>query len=112
MTQETSSDQPDTTSVVAVGAPRELKAANKVYSEMSAVAAPLQSTASGVSGTNNPIGLVDWISSFLKTLKQFNGVVDNIATVSIAMLASPSMLIQYTDSSLRASSVDYPLFCF
>jgi len=69
--------------------------------------------ASGVNGTD-PIGLVNWISSFLQTLKQFNGIVDQIATVSITLCpASPSwMLTQCLDSSLRASSVDHPLFCF
>ena len=79
---------------------------------MGSVAAPLQSMASAVSGTDNPISLVDWISSLLKTLKKFNGVVDKMATVSNSMLASPSMLIQYLDSSLRPSSMDYPLIYF
>jgi hypothetical protein len=81
---------------------------------MSAVPAPVQSTASVISGTDNLIAVVDWIASFLKTLKKFNDVVDQIATVSIPLChISPSrMLIRSLDSSLRASSVDYPLFCF
>ena len=80
---------------------------------MGAIAAPLQSVASAVTGTIDLIALGDWFSSFLKTLEKFNDVVDNIATVNITLcLASPSMLIRCLDSSLRASSVDYPLFCF
>jgi len=80
---------------------------------MSIVAVPIQSTASAVSSTDNPIYLVNWISSFLKTLEKFNAVVDKIATVSISLCpASPPMLIRCLDSSLRASSMDYPLFRF
>ena len=39
---------------------------------------------------------------------------DQIATVSITLgpINPPQILIRYLDSSLRASSVDYPLFCF
>ena len=55
---------------------------------MSIIAAPVQSMASAVSGTD-PINLIDWISSFLKTLERFNAVVDKIATVSISLSASP-----------------------
>jgi len=70
----------------------------------------LEATKKGIS---NLISLVDSISSFLKTLEKFNGVVDRIATVSITLcLASPSMLIRCLDSFLCASSVDYPPFCF
>ena len=80
---------------------------------MSTVTGSIQSAASAVGDTNNPIDLVDWMSSFLKTLENFNGVVDKIATVGITLCpVSPSMLIRCLDSSLRASSVDYPLFCF
>jgi len=70
--------------------------------------------ASGVSGADNLIAVVDGIYPFLQTLKKFNGIVDQIATVSITLCPpSPSwMLIRCLDSSLRASSVDYPLFCF
>ena len=80
---------------------------------MSTVGGSIQSAASAVGDTNNPIDLVDWMSSFLETLENFNGVVDKVATVSITLCpVSPSMLIRCLDSSLRASSVDYPLFCF
>jgi len=106
ITQETPSDQLDTPRII-------LEATKQATSSMSTVAAPIQSVASAVSGTDNPIALVDWISSFLKTLEKFNGVVDEIATVSITLYpASLSMPIRCLDSSLRASSVDYPLFCF
>ena len=56
--------------------------------------------------------LVDWITSFLKSLEKFNGIMDQIATVSIMLCpATPSwVLMRCLDSSLRASSVDYPLF--
>ena len=108
--QGTPSDLLDTPDITTADAARELEAAKKVGSEMSIVVAPVQSTASAVSGTDN---LVNWISSFLQTLEKFNAVADKIATVSIMLYpASPSMLIQCLDSSLRASSMDYPLFCF
>jgi len=82
---------------------------------MGTVAAPIQSMASAVSGTDlNPIALVDWISSLLEALKNFHTAVDKIATVSITWWPANQarMLIRYLDSSLRASSVDYPLCCF
>ena len=59
---------------------------------MSFVAGPIRSAASAV---DNPIALVDWFSSFLKTLEKFNGVVDKIATVSITLCpAIQSTIIQ------------------
>ena len=80
---------------------------------MSTIAAPIQTVASSLSGTDNPIVLVDWISSFIKTLEKFNGVVDKISTARITLFpASLSMLIQCLDSSLRTSSVGYPLIRF
>ena len=82
---------------------------------MGTVAVPIQSAASVLNGTNNPIALIDWIFSFLKTLEKFNGVVDKIATVRISIAlcsASLSMLVRCLDSSLRTSSVDYPLVRF
>ena len=82
-------------------------------SEMSVLAsAAIQTTASAVSATDNPIPLVDWISSFLKTLEKFNYVADKIATVSISLSASTWIIIRRLDSSLRASGVDHPLFGF
>jgi len=72
-----------------------------------------ESAASALSGTDNPMDLVDWFSSFIRTLEKFNNVVDKIATVSITLCpATPSVLIQCLDSSLRASSMAYPLVCF
>jgi len=79
---------------------------------MRTVAAPIQSVASALNGTDNPIALVDWISSFLKALEKFNGVVDKIATVSTYALRACRWSFYCLDSSLRASSVDYPLFYF
>ena len=76
----------------------------------SILSAPIESAASVFSSTDNPIPLVDWIDSFLKTLEQFNGIVDKIVTVRIIPCpASPSMLTRCLDSSLHTSSVDYPL---
>ena len=60
---------------------------------MSTVATPIQSVASALSGMDNPIALVDWISSFLKTLEKFHAVVDKIATVSIIL--SPASCLGY-----------------
>ena len=70
-----------TPDVATVNAARE--SAKNAISEMSFVAAPVQSMASVVGGTDNPMGVVDRISSFLTTLEKFNAVVDKIATVSI-----------------------------
>jgi len=81
--------------VMAVDAARELEATKKATSEMKTLAAPLENMASGVSGTDNPIAIVDGISSFLETLKKFNSVVDKIATVSITISsACLSMIIR------------------
>jgi len=81
------SDQLDTPDVTTADAARE--AAKKALSEMSIVTAPVQSTASTISG-GDPISLVDWISSFLETLEKFHAVVDKIAMVSITLSpASP-----------------------
>ena len=81
---------------------------------MSTYTAPAKSVASAVSSIDNPISLVDQISSFVQTLEKFNNAVDKMATVSITLCpSSPSrMPTQCLDSSLRASSVDYPLICF
>jgi len=53
---------------------------------MNTPAVPLQSMALRVSDTDHPIALVIGISSFLQTLKKFNGVVDQISTVNINAL--------------------------
>ena len=66
-------------------AARELEATKGRISKMSTVAGPVQSAASAVGDTDNLIGLIDWISSFLKTLEKFNGIVDKIATVSVTL---------------------------
>ena len=80
---------------------------------MSTVIVPIQGVAPVLSDTDDPIVLVDWISSFIETLEKLNGVVDKIATVRITLcLANPSILIQCLDSSLRTSSVGYPLVRF
>ena len=107
--QETPTDQLDAPDATTVDPARELSAAEKANSKMSTVAAPIQTVASALSGTDNPIALVDWISSLLKSLKKFHATVDQIATVSITLwTASPSpVLIRCLDSSLRACSVDY-----
>jgi len=66
-------------------AARELEATNKGIFKMSTITGPIQSAASVVSNTDNLIGLVDWIASFLETLETFNGVMNKIATVSITL---------------------------
>lgn len=48
---------------------------------MRIVAMPVQGVVSAVNNANNPIDLVDWISSFLKMLSKFNSIVGEIATV-------------------------------
>jgi len=78
-----------------VDAAVEFEVAEKAKSEMGTVAASIQSVASALSGTDNPVALFDWFFSFLKTLEKFNGVVDKIATVSITLhLASQSMIFR------------------
>jgi len=110
--QETASDQLDASDVATTDAAQRLEATKKATYEMSTVAAHIQSTTSVASSTDNPIALVDWISSFLETLKKFNALVDQIIAVSVTLcFVSPPMLIQCLDSSLRASSVDCPLVC-
>ena len=90
--QETPSDQLGTPDVTIVDAAREV--AKKANSEMSTVAAPIQSMASAVSGTDNPASLADWISSVIQTLEKLNGIVDKLATVSIFLCpVSLSILI-------------------
>ena len=80
---------------------------------MSTVAAPIESTVSVLCGAENPTALVDWISSFLKTLEKFNGVVDKLATVCVTLCpAILFMLIRCLDPSLHTSNVDYPLVHF
>ena len=112
MNQETPSNQLNTLGATAVDPAQEIEVAKKAHSRMSTVATPIQNVASAVGGTDNPIALVDWISSFLETLEKFNAVVDKIATVSTSLCpASPLILIRYQDSSLRTSSMDYPFFC-
>jgi len=92
--QETPTDQLDTPDLTTVDAARELEAAEKANSDVNTVTVPIQSVASALSGTDNPIPLVNWISSFLKTLEKFNGVVDKIATVSFTLCPeSPPMLL-------------------
>ena len=63
--------------------------ANLAASEMRVIATPVQSAASAINDADNPIALVDFISSFLKTLRSFNSVVDKIATVRSAVPARP-----------------------
>ena len=100
--QGTPADPLDTIDATTVNAARELEAAEKTSSEMSTVAAPIESATSVLSGTDNPIPLLDWISSLLKSLEKFNGIVDKIATVRISITlcsASQSMLTRCLDSS-------------
>ena len=96
-TQETLPDQLDTPHVTTAVAARQ--AAKKAVSEMSIVAAPVQSMASAVSGTD-PINLIDWISSFLKTLEKFNTVADKIATVSVTLCPADAAYIHSMSRSI------------
>ena len=83
--QEITTDQLDTSDIRTADPAEEIEATRKAVSGMSFVVAPVQNTASAVSSTDNPIALIDWISSFVKTLEEFNGVVDHIATVSTTL---------------------------
>ena len=92
MTQETPSHQLDSSADAAIAA------AKKLSSEMSVIRPLAQSMASAVSGTD-PINLIDWISSFLKTLEKFNTVADKIATVSVTLCPADAA---YTHSMSRS----------
>jgi len=81
--KDTPSDQINAPDLATVDAARE--DANKAASEMRIIAAPVQSAASAINDADNPIALLDFISSFLKTLSSFNSVVDKIATVRSAV---------------------------
>ena len=85
--QETPSDQVNALDLATVDAARE--AANRDVSEMRVIATSLQSASSAISNADNQIGLVDPISSFLKTLSLFNSVVDKIATVCCPVRVRP-----------------------
>lgn len=116
LTQETLSHQlqllhsaPD---LATVQAACELEAAGGVISKMRDFAVPAQGAAS-VEINDNPIALVDSVSSFLETLAKFNDIVYNIATVmSCYALITAHILIFYLDPSLCASSMGNPLSCF
>jgi hypothetical protein len=85
--KETLSDQINAPDLAAVEAARE--DANKAASAMSVIGTPVQSAASAINNADNPIPLVEFISSFLKTLSSFNSVVDKIATVGSAVPTRP-----------------------
>ena len=85
--KETPSDQINAPDRATVDAAR--KDASRAASEMKVIAAPVRSAASAINDADNPIALVDFISSFLKTLRSFNSVVDKIATVRSAVPARP-----------------------
>ena len=85
--KETPSDPNNAPDLATVDVARE--DANRAAVEMRGIAAPVQSAASAINDTDNPIALVDFISSFLKTLSSFNSVVDKIATVRSAVPARP-----------------------
>ena len=88
--KETSSDQINTPDLATVNAARE--DASRAASGMRVIAAPVQSAVSAISNADNPIPLVDFISSFLKTLNSFKSVVDKIATVRSAAPRRPVRL--------------------
>jgi hypothetical protein len=85
--KETPSDQINAPDLATVDAARE--DASRAASEMRAIAAPIQSVASAINDTDNPMAPVDFISPFLKTLSSFNSVVDKIATVRSSVPARP-----------------------
>ena len=62
-----------------------VEAAENSNSEASTIPAPVQDVASADNGTDNRIGALDGISSFLQTLKNFNAVVGEVITVSITL---------------------------
>jgi len=77
--KETPSDQINAPDLATVDTA--LEDASRSASDMRVIAAPVQSAASAISNADNPIPLVDLISSFLKMLSSFNSAVDKIATV-------------------------------
>jgi hypothetical protein len=85
--KEIPSDQINAPELAAVDAARE--DASRAASDMRVIAAPVQSAASAIGDADNPIPLVDFISSFLKTLSSFNSIVDKIATVRSAVPTRP-----------------------
>ena len=97
MNRETTANQLDTSDIKTAGPAEEIEGTGKAASGMSLVSASVESTASAVSSTDNPIALIDWMSSFLKIL--FNGVVDQISTVSVTLhpTSLSRMLIQPLD---------------
>ena len=77
------------------------------------LASRVRSGASAISSTDDPIALVNWVSAFLTTLEKFDAIGDEIAKASITLCpVSLSTLTRCLGSSLHASSMDYPLFCF
>ena len=98
---------------MAVKAARELEAAKKANSNMNIVAAPgVQSAALAISGTD-PISLMNWIASFLKTLEKFNVIADQIATVSVSPSVSffdahPMSRFIHTCKQHGLSSLPFP----
>ena len=85
--KETPSDPINAPDLATVDAAHE--DASRAASGMRVIATPVQSAASAISIADNPIPLVDFISSFLKTLNSFKSVVDKIATVRSAVLTRP-----------------------
>ena len=81
--KETPSYQINGPDLATVDAARE--DATRAASDMRVLATPVQNAASAITYADNPIPLVDFISSFLKTLSSFKSVVDKIATVRVLL---------------------------
>jgi hypothetical protein len=59
----------------------ERKAATRAVDKMNTYSGPSEKVTSTISQADNPINLVDSVSSFLKSLERFNSIVDGIAEV-------------------------------
>jgi len=87
----------------------ERETASGAVSEMETISGPVQRVASTINDADNPINVMDSFSSDLKSLENFNSVVEKLATVRYHAM-------QYykgepPDPPLCASSVNRSQFC-
>jgi hypothetical protein len=89
----------------------EREATSSAISDMQIVGRPVQDTAARISKADNPINFMDSLSSTLKSLGNFNSIVDKIAMVrNFAMHFHTSVLIESPDPPLCPSSMDSSQF--
>lgn len=109
--QEKSTAQPKVADLATVDAARD-NASTGVF-QMTVIAAPVQGGAAAMSNADKTMDLLDFKSSFLKTLSKFNSLVDKIAAVWYLCIRSKSCeLMSRLDQPVRTSSMGRSLFCF